>query len=400
LVTDLHNPSVQIVADENLVDLEYTDDLLIFEDEGKARALWNKLTAILPSFSVRPAPSKCNVRLQNIQSLNLPLTVQAEEVEVVENCAYLGNCVSSDESMSDQTLFTFILLRLFFVSDIQKRERLQVIRTVFPLSFCYAVDITMGIAGTGTLSQLNHFKNLSVCRTVRPLSVYVTVGLMVLGAAVAALTVRPLSVYITVGLMVLGAAVAALGDITFDPLGYTFVFINNFSTAGKALLSKSRLRDKGYSSIELLYYNSAFMIPFLLVVTALTSNVFQIINFSFWTNPIFILYFIFSCCSAVLLNYSMLQCTHYTSALTASIVGVIKNIIVTYAGMFIGGDYVFTPTNFTGVTIRQVNAVASAMYVAATYRKQPQESGVEVAARKMESTVLSVPAVQDKEQAG
>ncbi|OON22880.1 hypothetical protein X801_01214, partial [Opisthorchis viverrini] len=107
------------------------------------------------------------------------------------------------------------------------------------------------------------------------------------------------------------------GDITFDPLGYTFVFINNFSTAGKALLSKSRLRDKGYSSIELLYYNSAFMIPFLLVVTALTSNVFQ-------------------------------------------------NIIVT--------------------------AVASAMYVAATYRKQPQESGVEVAARKMESTVLSVPA--------
>lgn len=244
----------------------------------------------------------------------------------------------------------------------------------------------MGIAGTGTLS-------LPLFSALRRISNF----FILIGEQIILGTVRPLSVYITVGLMVLGAAVAALGDITFDPLGYTFVFINNFSTAGKALLSKSRLRDKGYSSIELLYYNSAFMIPFLLVVTALTSNVFQIINFSFWTNPIFILYFIFSCCSAVLLNYSMLQCTHYTSALTASIVGVIKNIIVTYAGMFIGGDYVFTPTNFTGVTI---SAVASAIYVAATYRKQPQESGVEVAARKMESTVLSVPAVQDKEQAG
>ncbi|OON19495.1 hypothetical protein X801_04638 [Opisthorchis viverrini] len=90
-------------------------------------------------------------------------------------------------------------------------------------------------------------------------------------------------------------------------------------------------------------------------------------------------------------------CPHYTSALTASIVGVIKNITVTYAEMFIGGDYVFTLTNFVGVTI---NAVASAMYVAARCRKQPQESGVEVVARKMESTVLSVPAVQDKKQAG
>ncbi|KER23103.1 hypothetical protein T265_08955 [Opisthorchis viverrini] len=197
--------------------------------------------------------------------------------------------------------------------------------------------------------------------------------------------------------MVIGASVAALGDITFDPLGYTFVFSKHFSTAGKAILSKSRLRDKGCSSFELLYYNSAFMIPLLLIVTALTSNVFRIINFSFWTNPIFILYLIFSCCSAVLLNYSMLQCTHYTSALTASIVGVIKNITVTYAEMFIGGDYVFTLTNFIGVTI---NAVASAMYVAARCRKQPQESGVEVVARKMESTVLSVPAVQDKKQAG
>ncbi|KAG5443985.1 Formyl-coenzyme A transferase, variant 2 [Clonorchis sinensis] len=285
-----------------------------------------------------------------------------------------------------QTLFTFILLRLFFVSDIQKREPLQVIRTVFPLSFCYAVDITMGIAGTGTLS-------LPLFSALRRISNF----FILIGEQIILGTVRPLSVYITVGLMVLGAAVAALGDITFDPLGYTFVFINNFSTAGKALLSKSRLRDKGYSSVELLYYNSAFMIPFLLIVTALTSHVFQIINFGFWTNPIFILYFIFSCCSAVLLNYSMLQCTHYTSALTASIVGVIKNIIVTYAGMFIGGDYVFTPTNFIGVTI---SAVASAMYVAATYRKQPQESGVEVAVRKVESTVLSVPVVQDKEQAG
>ncbi|KAA3669795.1 uncharacterized protein DEA37_0011082 [Paragonimus westermani] len=76
--------------------------------------------------------------------------------------------------------------------------------------------------------------------------------------------------------MVFGAAIAAIGDITFDAVGYTYVFVNNFSTAGKALLTKSRLRDQGFTSIELLYYNSVFTLPFLLVIAWITTDMSQV----------------------------------------------------------------------------------------------------------------------------
>ncbi|KER30056.1 hypothetical protein T265_03429 [Opisthorchis viverrini] len=55
------NSGVQIVAGESLVNLEYADDIaLIFEDLSEAQALLNKLTAIIPAFGMRLAPSNDN----------------------------------------------------------------------------------------------------------------------------------------------------------------------------------------------------------------------------------------------------------------------------------------------------------------------------------------------------
>ncbi|KER29596.1 hypothetical protein T265_03797 [Opisthorchis viverrini] len=99
----LRNHGVQIACEENLVDLEYADDIvLMFEEEEKAQVFLDELTKVIPSFGMHFAPTKCKVMLVDVQSLNTPLTIQGEVLEVVERFTYLGSCISSDCSVTDE----------------------------------------------------------------------------------------------------------------------------------------------------------------------------------------------------------------------------------------------------------------------------------------------------------
>ncbi|KER25966.1 hypothetical protein T265_06663 [Opisthorchis viverrini] len=99
----LQNPGVQIVWEEDLVDLEYADDIvLMFEEEEKAQVFLDELTKVIPSFGMHFALTKCRVMLLVVQPLNRPLTIQGEVLEVVERFTYLGSCISSDCSVMDE----------------------------------------------------------------------------------------------------------------------------------------------------------------------------------------------------------------------------------------------------------------------------------------------------------
>jgi hypothetical protein len=113
----LQNPGVRIVAGENLVDLEYADDIvLIFEKECEAQVFLDELTKVISSFGMRFAPKKCKVMLQDVQRPIMPLEIQGESLEFVERFTYLGSCISTDCNVANEVNARISKARIVFAN--------------------------------------------------------------------------------------------------------------------------------------------------------------------------------------------------------------------------------------------------------------------------------------------
>ncbi|GAA47486.1 hypothetical protein CLF_100423 [Clonorchis sinensis] len=75
-----------------------------FSQKRKSPVFLHELNEVIPPFCMHLAPTKCEVMLANMQSLNTQLTVPGEVYEFVERFAYSGNCISSDRSVTDEVI--------------------------------------------------------------------------------------------------------------------------------------------------------------------------------------------------------------------------------------------------------------------------------------------------------
>uniref|UniRef100_A0A182YLC3 Sugar phosphate transporter domain-containing protein n=1 Tax=Anopheles stephensi TaxID=30069 RepID=A0A182YLC3_ANOST len=234
-------------------------------------------------------------------------------------------------------------------------------RRIFPLPLIYLGNMMFGLGGTQALS-------LPMFAALRRFSILLTMllELLVLG-------IRPtLAVKVSVFAMVGGALMAALDDLSFNLQGYMYVMITNTLTAANGVYMKKKLDTADMGKYGLMYYNSLFMILPALVGTWLAGDIDRAWQYEGWNDPFFAAQFLLSCVMGFILSYSVILCTQHNSALTTTIVGCLKNISVTYIGMFIGGDYVFSLLNALGINI---SVAGSLLYTYVTFRKKPSSSG-------------------------
>lgn len=181
-----------------------------------------------------------------------------------------------------------------------------------------------------------------------------------------------LAVQLSVVTMVIGALVAAFDDLTFTIQGYSYVMLANIMTAGYGVYIKQKLDTVDIGKYGIMFYNSMLMLVPAILLAFFTGDMYSTTKFQHWLNPLFLGQFICSCCMGFVLTYSTFLCTHYNSALTTAMVGCFKNVFISYLGMFIGGDYVFSWMNYIGINISVFGSVYYT-YIIATRKDEPSK---------------------------
>ncbi|CAF0977127.1 unnamed protein product [Rotaria sordida] len=233
----------------------------------------------------------------------------------------------------------------------------NVVNKIMPLPLFFFGNLLFGLAGTQAVS-------LPMFTVLRRFSIWLTM----IGEQLILRQTQSLIAQASVYLMLIGAMIAASDDLTFNWSGYVFLIMNNLCTAAQGIVIKQKLINKEFNQNSLLFYNSFIVLGPALVITAFTDDLNKVWNYNRYTDIGFVFAFLLSSLMGFLLNYSTMLCTNYNSPLTTTVVGACKNMFVTYLGMIIGGDYIYSRLNFLGLNI---SVIGSIVYSWVTFTRKP-----------------------------
>jgi len=174
--------------------------------------------------------------------------------------------------------------------------------------------------------------------------------------------VAKLEIKLSVASMIFGAVVAAYDDLAFSLYGYVIILLNDFFTAANGVYVKKKLDSKEIGTFGLMFYNCLYCAPFLTAVVYYEGKMPEVTQFFLTATSTFYAFFALSTMLGFILTYAIFLCTQVNSALTTTVIGCLKNVLITYGGMFIGGDYIFSIMNFMGLNISIAGSLVYSYY--------------------------------------
>ncbi|ESR63446.1 UDP-galactose/UDP-glucose transporter 7 [Citrus sinensis] len=238
---------------------------------------------------------------------------------------------------------------------------LMTAKKLLPVSLFYNANVAFALA---SLKGVNIPMYIAIKR-LTPLAVLVAGFFSGKGKPTTQVT---LSVLLTAT----GCVIAALGDFSFDLSGYSMALTSVFfQTMYLVLVEKSGAED-GLSSVEIMFYNSFLSLPFLVFLIIVTGEFPGSLSllFSKSNSFSFLVILILSLVMGIILNFTMFLCTIVNSALTTTIVGVLKGVGSTTLGFVVLGGVQVRALNVTGLLI---NTAGGVWYSYAKYQQKKKK---------------------------
>ncbi|XP_074570007.1 UDP-galactose/UDP-glucose transporter 7-like [Curcuma longa] len=265
-------------------------------------------------------------------------------------------------SMSLLTLQQLVTALLIHFGKVIGRTKAKVNMTtakkLLPVSVFYNANVAFALA---SLKGINIPMYIALKR-LTPLAVLVVGFLRGKG--------RPSTqVSLSVILTAVGVIIAALGDFSFDFYGYTMALTSVFfQTMYLVLVEKSGAEER-LTSVEIMFYNALISLPFLFFLIIATGEFPHSVSLLFEKaySFTFLVILVLSLIMGIVLNFTMFWCTIVNSALTTTIVGVLKGVGSTTLGFVLLGGVQLHALNVTGLII---NTAGGLWYSYAKYQQK------------------------------
>lgn len=220
-------------------------------------------------------------------------------------------------------------------------------------SICFALHTTLALQALDYLT----IPMYNVLRRLLPLT-------SLLFACVMLKKKPSLMVVTSVILVVFGCITAGFGDLEFSAFAYASALLSVICQSFYLTYIQKTGAEKGLSALTVLHTNSVNCIPLLLIYTLCNKELLAALRFDGYYFIEFQAALFLDIGMGCILSYSLFLCTTMNSALTTSLVGVVKGVLTTIIGFYTFGGVAATSLTLIGVSL---NTLGGAFYSYAKY---------------------------------